>query len=67
MFSETVRKSFLYVGIALLTASVVVFLGEVSGVLQLPANLLAGETSLHSIVRVAVAGCVLAAIGCWES
>ena len=66
MFPEPVRKSFFYVGIALLVLSVLVLLGDVTGLARLPENLLDGETTLHSIVRLAVAGCVLAAVGCWE-
>ncbi|MEO8444688.1 MAG: hypothetical protein ABI567_06765 [Gammaproteobacteria bacterium] len=54
------------VGIGLLAFSVVLFVGAVSGLI--PAGWLAspGHSWLRTVGNVAVAGCLIAAIGSWE-
>lgn len=39
---------------------------NLGGLLALPETILGGENTLHSLARVAVTGCMMAAIGSWE-
>ena len=64
MLNPRISKVFLLTGLALLGSACVIFVGDVAGVIELPEQILRGETTIHSVVRVAVLGCVLAAIGC---
>jgi hypothetical protein len=64
MLNPRISKVFLLAGLALIASACVMFVGELAGVIQLPEQILRGETTIHSVVRVAVLGCVLAAIGC---
>ena len=66
MFSPLVRKGFFYTGITLLCLASGLFLAQVTGLFPVAEWTVAGESPLRSIVRVAVAGCVIAAAGCWE-
>ncbi len=63
MLSTRVRAGFFYAGLGLLVAAVGILLGELFGLVALPASLITGESALHSVVRLAVIGCVFAAIG----
>ena len=66
MLSPRIRAGFFYTGIGLLVLSAGTLAGELTGLLSLPETLLMGESRIHTVVRFAVAGCVLAAIGSWE-
>ena len=52
-----------YLGIALIAFSVVLFGGFLTGVVDIPDELAAAESPVHSIARVAVVGCICAAVG----
>lgn len=66
MMTLTVKNGLFYAGLALIGFAAVVFISDLSGLLALPASVVGDETTLHSLARVAVIGCVLAAIGSWE-
>ena len=53
-------------GICLLVSSVVLVMLMVSGLMHLPEKLLAGESTVHTVARLAVVGCLLAAVGTHE-
>jgi len=60
-------KHMLFVlGIALLIGTVIIAIAVAGGFIQLPENLIAGESTVHSIARFAIVGCLLAAIGSME-
>ena len=50
-------------GIALLVLSVLICLALLLGLYRLPTEIIAGESSVHSIARIAIVGCLLAFIG----
>ncbi|MBT8422757.1 MAG: hypothetical protein HKN56_10750 [Gammaproteobacteria bacterium] len=52
-----------YLGFALIGLSVVLLAGLSTGQVQMPAALLATESAVHSVARIAVVGCLCAAIG----
>lgn len=57
-------KTFLLIaGVALLVSASILLISMLVGITDMPANLIAGESTLHSVGRVAIVGCLLAAIG----
>ena len=52
-----------YVGYTLIGLSVVLFALVATGSVELPPVLVANESGVHSVARVAVIGCLCAAIG----
>ena len=66
MLTPALKTGLYYSGLSLLGLASIALLASLSGFISLPETLIGGETTLHSIARVAVIGCVLAAIGSWE-
>lgn len=52
-----------YTGIGLLITAAVLATGTAVGWVELPDRLFAAETTVHSLARLAVVGCLCAAIG----
>jgi hypothetical protein len=63
---SNVRKVFAFGGIALLGISVLFFLGALFGVFDLQSLEVVGQTGIRTLAGVAVAGCLLAAIGFYD-
>lgn len=55
-----------YFGIALLVTAAALFLGGVLGLLPVFETSVFGQSGLRGLASLAVAGCLLAAIGFWE-
>lgn len=55
-----------YFGIALLVTAAAFFLGGVLGLLPVFETSVFGQSGLRGLASLAVAGCLLAAIGFWE-
>ena len=66
MLTPRIRTFFLYSGLTLVVASVLMLGADLSGLLSLPAEVVGSESAFKSIIRLTVAGLVLAAIGSWE-
>lgn len=66
MLTPTLKSCFFYAGVLLIALSALILITTLSGLLDLPETILGGEHTLHSIARLAVVGCALAAIGSWE-
>ena len=60
------KRVLLGLGILLLLSSVVLLMLTVSGLMHLPEKLFAGESTVHTVARLAVVGCLLAAVGVHE-
>lgn len=60
------RKALFYSGLGLLFVSAGVAAAQVTGLISFSVPFLEVESAPHSIARLAVIGCVLAAAGCWE-
>lgn len=60
------RKIFTGVGAVLLIAAVALFAGQVLGLMPSDALSIGGQNSLRTVASVAVGGCLMIAIGCWE-
>jgi len=56
----------LLIGVALLVISALLLINMLTGFITTPENFIAGETTVHSIARVAISGCLLAALGTIE-
>ena len=52
-----------FTGIFLIITATVMLAAYLAGLLNLPAQLFAAESTVHSITRLAVIGCIFAAIG----
>ena len=63
---QRIKHMLFVLGIALLIGTVIIAIAVVGGFIQLPENLIAGESTVHSIARFAIVGCLLAAIGSLE-
>lgn len=55
-----------YFGIALLVVAALLFVAGVLGVLPVFETSVLGQSGLRGLASLAVAGCLLAAIGFWE-
>ena len=53
-------------GVALLLGAALLLLAQVMGLVSIESLLPGGESAPPSVARVAVVGCVLAAIGSWD-
>lgn len=60
------QRILLIVGVALLVGAALLLAITLTGVVTTPENFIAGETTVHSIARVAISGCLLAALGSFE-
>ena len=66
MYMQRLKRVSLGLGITLLILTVLLVFFAVSGLVHLPEKLFAGESTVHSVARVAIVGCLLAAIGTME-
>jgi hypothetical protein len=57
------KRVLLGLGVILLIGAVVLAMLMASGLMQLPEKLIAGESTVHTVARLAVVGCLLAAVG----
>ena len=60
------KRTLFVLGIALLIGTAMIVIAMVGGFIQFPENLFAGESTVHSIARFAIIGCLLAALGSME-
>ena len=51
------------VGVVLLGIAAFIFALMLVGVVDLPTEVIKGESSIHSVARIAIVGCLLAAVG----
>jgi hypothetical protein len=63
---QRIKRTLFVLGIALLFGTVIISIAVVGGLIQFPENLIAGESTVHSIARFAIIGCLLAALGSME-
>ena len=66
LLARRMRHALLITGVLLIIIPALLFVAAVTGVLQLPEILIAGESPEHSVARIAIVGCLLAAIGTLE-
>lgn len=66
LFVQRLQRILLVTGVLLIIATVLLFGAAITGLMHLPEKLFAGESAEHSIARVAIIGCLLAAIGTME-
>ena len=57
------KSVLLIVGVVFLVSAALLFISMLLGFTDLPSNVIAGESTVHSVARVAIVGCLLAAIG----
>ena len=57
------KSALLIVGVVCLVAAALLFVSMLAGFTDMPTNVIAGESTVHSIARIAIVGCLLAAIG----
>lgn len=55
-----------YIGIVLLAIAALLFLGGLTGLVPVFETKVFGQSGLRGLASIAVAGCLLAAIGFWE-
>jgi len=65
-FLQVTKRVMLVLGVVLIVGTLVLLTTMVSGLINLPEKLIAGESTVHSIARMAIVGCLLAAIGTLE-
>lgn len=58
-----IKKVLLVSGVALIGGALLLGIGMLSGLMPLQGQLIEGESTVHSVARVAIVGCLLAAIG----
>ena len=63
---QRTKRTLFFLGIALLICTAIITISVIGGFVQLPENLIAGESAVHSIARFAIGGCLLAALGSME-
>ncbi len=63
---QRIKRTLFVLGIAFLIGTVIISIAVVGGFIQFPENLFAGESTVHSIARFAIIGCLLAALGSME-
>jgi len=60
------KRLFFVLGIALLVVTALIAVAALAGLARLPEQLFAGESTVHTVARVAIIGCLLAAVGSIE-
>ena len=60
------QKIAVFTGVCLLVLANLLFIGNLLEVFDLESFALAGHSGLRALAGIAVAGCVLAAVGCWD-
>tara|TARA_B110000116_G_scaffold229641_1_gene211608 strand:- start:589 stop:810 length:222 start_codon:yes stop_codon:yes gene_type:complete len=63
---QRTKRILFVLGIVLLIGTSIIAIAVVGGLIQFPENLIAGESTVHSIARFAIVGCLLAALGSME-
>ena len=63
---QRIKRTLFFLGIALLICTAIITISVIGGFIQLPENLIVGESAVHSIARLAIVGCLLAALGTME-
>ena len=63
---QHIKRTLFVLGIALLIGTAIISIAVVGGFVQFPENLIVGESTVHSIARFAIIGCLLAALGSME-
>ena len=63
---QRVKRSLFFLGIALLIGTAIIAIAALGGFIQFPENLISGESTVHSIARFAIVGCLFAALGSME-
>ena len=63
---ESVRKSFVIVGILLLFISSIFLIGSLLGIVSIESLVIGQQSGLRTLAGVAVVGCLFAAIGYWD-
>ena len=58
-----IQKLCIFIGLLLLTLSILIFLGVLIGLLELSQFEFTGHSGLRSVAALAVSGCLMAAIG----
>ena len=66
MLINRTKAALLYLGLLLIAAAIILGAGFFSGLIQLPENIISGEATVHTIARLAVIGCLCAAVGSLE-
>ena len=60
---QRTKRTLFILGIVLLISTALASVAMVGGLFQLPEQLFAGESTVHSVARIAIVGCLLAAVG----
>lgn len=60
------RKVFVFTGVGLIVLSVILSIGTLLGVLELESFAVLGHSGIRTLAGIAVAGCMLAAIGSFD-
>jgi uncharacterized BrkB/YihY/UPF0761 family membrane protein len=63
---QRIKRILFILGIVLLIGTSIIAIAVVGGFIQFPENLIAAESTAHSIARFAIVGCLLAALGSME-
>jgi len=56
------KSVLLILGVVFLVSAALLFISMLAGFTDMPTNVIAGESTVHSVARVAIVGCLLAAI-----
>jgi hypothetical protein len=60
------RKVFIFTGVGLIALSVILSIGTLVGVLELESFAVLGHSGIRTLAGIAVAGCMVAAIGSFD-
>ncbi|MGI9290890.1 MAG: hypothetical protein ACR2QG_06400 [Gammaproteobacteria bacterium] len=60
---KVTKRTLLILGVLLIVGTLLLAFTMVSGLVNLPEKLIAGESTVHSVARIAIIGCLLAAVG----
>jgi hypothetical protein len=63
VFVQRLQHMLAVTGVVLIITPALLFFASLTGLLQLPDPLIAGESTEHSVARIAIVGCLLAALG----
>ena len=63
---QFIKRVMFGVGIVLLIAAFALVIAFTTNLIALPEPLITGESTVHSIARLAIIGCLLAAVGAHE-
>jgi len=57
------KQTLFILGVALLIGTLIVAIALTGGLLSFPDQIITGESTVHSVARIAIVGCLLAALG----